>query len=63
MTCQVEVKRTVPREEMPKAGIKTKKIFVGGIPTSLTEGRYQLLGHYHVAQIGIDFIIKKFQMT
>ncbi|KAG6518675.1 hypothetical protein ZIOFF_022155 [Zingiber officinale] len=34
----VEVKRTVPREEMPsKAGIKTKKIFVGGIPTSLTE--------------------------
>ncbi|KAG6497647.1 hypothetical protein ZIOFF_045551 [Zingiber officinale] len=33
----VEVKRTVPREEMPsKAGIKTKKIFVGGIPTSLT---------------------------
>ncbi|KAG1330172.1 putative heterogeneous nuclear ribonucleoprotein 1 [Cocos nucifera] len=34
----VEVKRTVPREEMPsKAGLKTKKIFVGGIPPSLTE--------------------------
>ncbi|CAL9100915.1 unnamed protein product [Musa textilis] len=34
----VEVKRTVPREDMPsKAGIKTKKIFVGGIPTALTE--------------------------
>lgn len=36
---QVEVKRTVPREDMPsKGGPKTKKIFVGGIPPSLTEG-------------------------
>ncbi|XP_008782529.1 heterogeneous nuclear ribonucleoprotein 1-like isoform X2 [Phoenix dactylifera] len=34
----VEVKRTVPRGDLPsKAGLKTKKIFVGGIPLSLTE--------------------------
>ncbi|CAL5042264.1 unnamed protein product [Urochloa decumbens] len=34
----VEVKRTVPKEEMStKDGPKTKKIFVGGIPPSLTE--------------------------
>ena len=36
---KVEVKRTVPKEEMSsKDGPKTKKIFVGGIPPSLTEG-------------------------
>ncbi|XP_019196236.1 PREDICTED: heterogeneous nuclear ribonucleoprotein 1-like [Ipomoea nil] len=35
----VEVKRTVPREDMPLRGVsKTKKIFIGGIPISLTEG-------------------------
>ncbi|KAK9282237.1 hypothetical protein L1049_005151 [Liquidambar formosana] len=34
----VEVKRTVPREDMLVKGVtKTKKIFVGGIPPSLTE--------------------------
>jgi heterogeneous nuclear ribonucleoprotein A1/A3 len=37
---QVEVKRTVPREEMTtKDGPKTRKIFIGGLPPSLTEGR------------------------
>ncbi|XP_066372865.1 uncharacterized protein [Miscanthus floridulus] len=36
----VEVKRTVPKEEMSsKDGPKTKKIFVGGIPPSLTEDK------------------------
>ncbi|KAF0901817.1 hypothetical protein E2562_006451 [Oryza meyeriana var. granulata] len=36
----VEVKRTVPREEMSsKVGPKTRKIFVGGIPPSLTEDK------------------------
>lgn len=36
---QVEVKRTVPREDTDYKGVsKTKKIFVGGIPPSLTNG-------------------------
>lgn len=36
---QVEVKRTVPKEDMQVKGApKTKKIFVGGLPVSLTEG-------------------------
>nr|CAB3468226.1 unnamed protein product [Digitaria exilis] len=36
----VEVKRTVPKDEMStKDGPKTKKIFVGGIPPSLTEDK------------------------
>ncbi|CAL2245107.1 unnamed protein product [Prunus armeniaca] len=40
----VEVKRTVPREDMGFKGIsKRKKIFVGGIPTSLTDDE---LGEY-----------------
>ncbi|KAK4839472.1 hypothetical protein QYF36_022218 [Acer negundo] len=33
----VEVKKTVPREEMVKEVLETKKIFVGGMPPSLTE--------------------------
>eukprot|EP00262_Sarcandra_glabra_P012650 TRINITY_DN3301_c0_g1_i1.p1 TRINITY_DN3301_c0_g1~~TRINITY_DN3301_c0_g1_i1.p1 ORF type:complete len:367 (+),score=114.35 TRINITY_DN3301_c0_g1_i1:104-1204(+) len=35
----VEVKQTVPREEMTSkgGGLKTKKLFVGGIPPTLTE--------------------------
>lgn len=36
---QVEVKRTVPKEDMQvKGSPKTKKIFVGGLPLTLTEG-------------------------
>uniref|UniRef100_A0A1D1YPX6 RNA-binding protein Musashi 2 n=2 Tax=Anthurium amnicola TaxID=1678845 RepID=A0A1D1YPX6_9ARAE len=38
----VEVKRTVPREIMSSKGSsKTKKIFVGGLPTSLTEDEFK----------------------
>ncbi|CAA6671665.1 unnamed protein product [Spirodela intermedia] len=38
----VEVKRTVPRESMQtRGGSKTKKIFVGGLPTSLTEEEFK----------------------
>uniref|UniRef100_A0A5B7A7C1 RRM domain-containing protein n=1 Tax=Davidia involucrata TaxID=16924 RepID=A0A5B7A7C1_DAVIN len=38
----VEVKRTVPREDMHVIGAsKTKKIFVGGIPPSLTEDEFK----------------------
>ena len=44
---QVEVKRTVPREEMTtKDGPKTRKIFIGGLPPSLTEGRCLLKMKY-----------------
>nr|GEZ13932.1 heterogeneous nuclear ribonucleoprotein 1 [Tanacetum cinerariifolium] len=34
---QVEIKRAIPRETVNLKGFKTKKIFVGGIPTSLGE--------------------------
>ncbi|XP_078428962.1 heterogeneous nuclear ribonucleoprotein 1-like isoform X2 [Wolffia australiana] len=38
----VEVKRTVPRETMAtKGGSRTRKIFVGGLPTSLTEDEFK----------------------
>jgi hypothetical protein len=40
-TSQVDVKRTVPKKgaaSTPKWGTKTKKIFLGGLPTSVTEG-------------------------
>ncbi|KVI05909.1 Nucleotide-binding, alpha-beta plait [Cynara cardunculus var. scolymus] len=42
----VEVKRTVPREDMQvNRGVsRTKKIFVGGIPLTLTEGRSRGFG-------------------
>ncbi|KAH7415847.1 hypothetical protein KP509_14G063200 [Ceratopteris richardii] len=36
----VEIKRSVPRESMVK-GPRTKKIFVGGLPTSVTEGEFK----------------------
>ena len=35
---QVEIKRTIPKGAAPLKDFKTRKIFVGGIPTSLTEG-------------------------
>ncbi|KAJ1259621.1 hypothetical protein BS78_10G169400 [Paspalum vaginatum] len=63
----VEVKRTVPKEEMPlkdgpkdgpKGGSKTKKIFVGGIPPSLTEDKlkdhFSLYGKIVEHQIMLD---------
>ncbi|XP_072963290.1 uncharacterized protein [Typha angustifolia] len=34
---QVEIKRTIPKGAAPLKDFKTKKIFVGGIPTTLTE--------------------------
>lgn len=37
--CQVEVKRTVPREATEfKGASRIKKIFVGGLPPSLSNG-------------------------
>ena len=41
----MEIKRTIPREAIPGArDFKTKKIFVGGIPTSVTEGVILIIG-------------------
>lgn len=41
------MKRTVPREDMELKGsvMRTKKIFVGGIPPSLTEG---IIDNFHL---------------
>lgn len=36
---QVEIKRTIPKGSSESKDFKTKKIFVGGIPTSVTEGQ------------------------
>ena len=35
---QVEIKRTIPKGSSQSKDFKTKKIFVGGIPSSTTEG-------------------------
>jgi len=35
---QVEIKRTIPKGSSQANDFKTKKIFVGGIPTSVSEG-------------------------
>ncbi|XP_008783019.1 heterogeneous nuclear ribonucleoprotein 1-like [Phoenix dactylifera] len=37
---QVEIKRTIPKGAAPLKDFKTKKIFVGGIPTTLTEDEF-----------------------
>ena len=57
---QVEVKRTVPREEMTtKDGPKTRKIFIGGLPPSLTEGRCLLKMKY----LYILLILRRFKLS
>ncbi|PPR90885.1 hypothetical protein GOBAR_AA29808 [Gossypium barbadense] len=38
---QVEIKRTVPKGSSQSNDFKTKKIFVGGIPTSVTEDEFK----------------------
>lgn len=35
---QVEIKRTIPKGSAQSKDFKTKKIFVGGIPSAVTEG-------------------------
>ncbi|KAJ8754968.1 hypothetical protein K2173_015480 [Erythroxylum novogranatense] len=39
---QVEIKRTIPKGSGQSKDFKTKKIFVGGIPTSLTEDEFRI---------------------
>ncbi|KAE8699586.1 U-box domain-containing protein 3-like isoform 1 [Hibiscus syriacus] len=38
---QVEIKRTIPKGSSQSNDFKTKKIFVGGIPTSITEDEFK----------------------
>ncbi|MED6112754.1 hypothetical protein PIB30_064481 [Stylosanthes scabra] len=38
---QVEIKRTIPKGSSQATDFKTKKIFVGGIPTSVTEDEFK----------------------
>ncbi|KAG0452033.1 hypothetical protein HPP92_025873 [Vanilla planifolia] len=38
---QVEIKRTIPKGSAQSKDIKTKKIFVGGIPTTITEDEFK----------------------
>ncbi|KAJ4837183.1 hypothetical protein Tsubulata_043722 [Turnera subulata] len=38
---QVEIKRTIPKGSAQTSDFKTKKIFVGGIPTSLNEDEFR----------------------
>lgn len=38
LNLQVEIKRTIPKGVAPLKDFKTRKIFVGGIPITLTEG-------------------------
>jgi hypothetical protein len=38
---QVEIKRSIPRENMDLIrGPKTKKLFVGGLPSSVADGKH-----------------------
>lgn len=38
---QVEIKRTIPKGSADSKDFKTKKIFVGGIPTTMTEDEFK----------------------
>nr|GLL21874.1 heterogeneous nuclear ribonucleoprotein 1 [Ipomoea trifida] len=51
----VEVKRTVPREDTPfRRESKTKKIFVGGIPPTLTEEYRKMVRKHYMAGEAFD---------
>ncbi|XP_042498875.1 heterogeneous nuclear ribonucleoprotein 1-like [Macadamia integrifolia] len=38
---QVEIKRTIPKGSLQSKDFKTKKIFVGGVPTTVTEDEFK----------------------
>jgi len=44
LTPQVEIKRTIPKGSLQSSSkdFKTKKIFVGGLPSTLTEGNISM---------------------
>lgn len=46
---KVEIKRTIPRGAAGSKDFKTKKIFVGGIPTTVNEGVFNFCSlSFHV---------------
>lgn len=47
---QVEIKRTIPKGAVTGKDFKTKKIFVGGIPTAVGEGLLLVLFFYLAIQ-------------
>lgn len=46
---QVEIKRTIPKGAAQSKDFKTKKIFVGGIPATVTGGIPCILLESHVS--------------
>ncbi|KAL9271426.1 Heterogeneous nuclear ribonucleoprotein 1-like protein [Drosera capensis] len=58
---QVEIKRTIPKGAAPPKELKTKKIFVGGIPSTVSEAVF----NHHFGQYGeiIDSVIMKDRFT
>ncbi|GMP53229.1 hypothetical protein CsSME_00018756 [Camellia sinensis var. sinensis] len=54
---QVEIKRTIPKGSSDSRDFKTKKIFVGGIPTAVTEGMavYSFLNL--ISRLGFETLI------
>ena len=55
---QVEIKRTIPKGAAESKDFKTKKIFVGGIPTSVTEGLASNFFYFLIFGLGpIIFIL------
>lgn len=59
---QVEIKRTIPKGSGDSKDFKTKKIFVGGIPTAVTEGT-PLYADYFSYVVGLCIPIKLIVFT
>lgn len=49
---QVEIKRTIPKGAAQLEDFKTKKIFVGGIPSNVSEG----IPFFRRESVHIDFV-------
>lgn len=47
---QVEIKRTIPKGSSQSKDFKTKKIFVGGIPSTVSEGTSFSALFMHIAK-------------
>nr|DAD25360.1 TPA_asm: hypothetical protein HUJ06_026824 [Nelumbo nucifera] len=43
---QVEIKRTIPKVSVQSRDFKTKKIFVGGVPTTIAKDNFRKFSKY-----------------